>query len=258
MSEIFRGNPSDKEMHAPKQLSRSDVERKIENNESFEGSSIEGLDLSGLSLEGKNFRSANAYDLKLYRKAAGAQAEVTTDIRGSDWTDAVLVSQTGDTLFTKVQAEGARFGFTTSLVEHRARYKEHYETTGEAPRIDKMNGLSGFTGNRGDFKKTLWKHIDFGGTSDGARFRQADFSGAVFEGCDLSEIDLSTCNLEGISLKDPAELRGLKIAEKDMLSVAQGLSFSAADAHNELKERAYIFEGDPRGFLDSYGVKVIG
>lgn len=256
MGENFRGNPADQEMRTPKKLTRSDVEKKIENNESFEGVIIEGLDLSGLTLEGKNFRSANAYDLNLYRKASGAQAEVTTNIRGTDWTDAVLVSQTADTRFIKVQAEGARFGFTKSLAAHRREYNERYEKTGEAPRIDKMNALFGFTGHRGDFKKTSWKNIDFGGSGHGAHFRQADFKEAVFEGCDLSGIDFSTCSLEGVSVKDPVELRGLKISAKDALAVAVGLSFSDDEAQCDLDYRSAEYEGDAKGFLQSYGINI--
>lgn len=200
------------------------VAERLSAQENFENTDVSNLDLAGLPSQHKKFRSVEASNLRLYRKAAGSQAEITTDLTGSDWTDANLTSESGDTLFIKVQAEAATFGFSQSLAARRQENQQRAEH-GDTVSSNEMNALFGFNGSGGNFKKTRWNHIDFGGADYGAYFKQADFKGATFEGCDVSGIDLSSAQLEGVLIKDPIGLDGLKIAEKDVLSVAQGLSF---------------------------------
>lgn len=256
MSEFFRGNPSDQEPKQVKRLTRADVERKIAAGEQFESADVSGLDLAGLPLAKKNFRSARAENVRLYRKGPDAKSFVATDISDSDWTDAVLVSESSGTIFIRVNAEGARFGYSESLAACRERNRVQFEKTGLMPN-DERNALFGFNGSGGNFKKTSWKNVDFGGGDYGAYLDQADFSSANFDGCDLSGIDFSSCNLEGVSINDALELRGLKLSEHAADAVARGLSFSDPDKHNDLEERAYMYEGDPRAFLESYGIIIV-
>jgi uncharacterized protein YjbI with pentapeptide repeats len=255
MGEVFRGNPADQEQKN-KHLTRGDVERKIAAGEQLLSVDIQNLDLAGLPLMEKKFCLSDARGIKLHRRDVDTQAETITDISNSDWTDALLATENGETVFVAVQAQGARFGFTEQLIDYQTQNKQT-QTSGKHTIVEAMNGLHKFNGARGNFQRTSWKNIDFGQAEFGAYFKQADFHGAIFDGCDLSGIDLSTCDLSGIMIKDPLELEGLKISENDMLSVAQGLAFSAEDKHNNLEERAYMYEDDLKAFLESYGIKVV-
>lgn len=259
MSESFRPESSfsKKELIKNKRLTRQEAEQKVAMHEHFESCDLTNLDLTGLPLAGKKFCSAEAAGLVLYHKSENGAPAVTTDISHTDWTGAALATENGRTNFIKVVAEGARFGYTKKIAIERLG--ETPQPTG--PETNLSDGsdqaLFGFNGSGGNFQKTSWKNINFGGDNLGAYFKQADFREAVFEGCDLSGIDLSTSDLEGVLIKDPVRLEGLIIAEKDVLSVAQGLSFSTKIGHDELEERAHIYEGDPGGFLDRYGVKIV-
>jgi uncharacterized protein YjbI with pentapeptide repeats len=204
----------------------------------------------------KKFCLSDARGIKLHRRDVDSQAETITDISDSDWTDALLATENGETVFVAVQAQGARFGFTEQLIDCRARNKQA-QASGKRTTVEAMNGLHGFNGARGNFQRTSWKNIDFGGADAGAIFSEANLRGAVFEGCDLSGIDFRTCNVEGVVIKDPARLDGLTITKKQAELIAPGLFFSDDQAYAVLEQLAYEHENDAVGFLKEYSISVV-
>ena len=253
MSEFFRATPADREPKKMMRLSRADVEKRISAGEDFESVDVSGLDLSGLSLSGKNFRGARAENVRLYQKGSEGKDMVTTDISHSDWTNAILVSESSDAIFIRVNAKGARFGYSESLAACRERNHVQYAETGFIP-TDDRNALLGFNGSGGNFQKTSWKNVDFGGADYGAYFKSADFQGAVFDGCDLSGIDFSTSNLEAVIFQDPVQLDACCVAAKDAGLVLE--AFRLTD-HNENQMLAELKKmNDPRRALERLGMIV--
>lgn len=225
----------------------------------FEGRDLKDLDLTELPLEGTSFRGADVRGLRLCREA-GEPQEARTNIRGTDWTDAVF-ADTGLTLFRDVDAERARFGFSESLQERRGRLAQQ-GTFGP----EDSGAYYGFDGRAGMFRGTEWREIDFGGSLDAdgnpvegmeAMFAQADLSNATFIGVDLTGIDWSDrVKIENIIIQYPASLRGLTITKQQAESLARGIRIS-----NELETEAWEKEkeekGDVRALQEFFGVIVI-
>lgn len=178
-------------------LTRADVEERIARGEQLERVDLHDLDLAGLDLRGKRFRDSVVYGLQLYRGDGDPATEVRTDIRETDWTDARVASIGQEIFFGRVNAEGAVFGFTETIAERRARHA----ASSKPPDDRDSGGYHNFNGAEGNFRRTTWRNIDFGGgTGYEARFEGADLTDATFEGCDLSGLDLSTARTDGIRI----------------------------------------------------------
>lgn len=109
--------------------------------------------------------------------------------------------------------------------------------SGERPETADSGGFYGFNGGGGNFKKTKWNNIDFGGGSGyEALFPGADLGEAEIVGSDLAEIDLSTTKIDDIKIKDPLSLRGLIITEQQADTLARAIEL------NNKKERLEFAE----------------
>ncbi|MBI4450182.1 pentapeptide repeat-containing protein [Candidatus Uhrbacteria bacterium] len=190
-------------------LTRVQVEERLARGEHLERVDLHDEDLAGLELRGKRFRDSIVYGLQLYRGDGDPATEVRTDIRDTDWTDASVGSIGAEAFFGRVNAAGATFGFTETLTERRARH-----AASDQPPTDVDSGsYANFNGAEGNFQRTTWRNIDFGGGSGyEARFENADLTGATFEGCDLSGLDLSTAQTDGIQLIN-CRTDGLRLPE---------------------------------------------
>lgn len=174
-----------------------DVEEQIALGEQLDGVDLHDLDLAGCDLHGRSFHGSIVYGLQLYRSDDNAETEVRTNIGKTDWTDAVVASAGAETFLGRVDAEEAVFGFTESLTDRRQR---HAASDAKPTDLD-SGGYHNFNGAEGNFRRTIWRNIDFGGsTGYEARFEHADLTDAVFEGCDLTDIDLSTARTDGIQI----------------------------------------------------------
>ncbi|MBI4434341.1 pentapeptide repeat-containing protein [Candidatus Uhrbacteria bacterium] len=194
-------------------LTRVEVEERLARGEHMERVDLHDEDLTGLELRGKRFRDSIVYGLQLYRGDGDPATEVRTDIRETDWTDARMGSIGAEAFFGRVNAEGAVFGFTETLAERRQRHA----ASDQPPTDLDSGGYHNFNSAEGNFQRTTWRNIDFGGgTGYEARLEGADLRGATFDGCDLAELDFSTalvnegtnfinCRTDGLRL--PNEFR---------------------------------------------------
>lgn len=241
--------PPEQEVKKLKKLTREEVISKLERGEDLENLSLTDLNLAGLNLEGKSFRGSDIRGLSLYAKA---QSE-GTNIKNADFTDTTIADLGPEALFQEVEAEGAKFGYTEDLISRKKRLKE----SGQAPRAEDTGGLFGFNGLRGNFRKTKWTNIDFGGGSGyEAYFPEADLSQSIIAGSDLSGIDFSETNIDSIKIIDPLSLRGLKINEKQIESVAQAIELSNQKAQSEFLQ-ATNKEGPKKALKDYFGIIIV-
>lgn len=201
------------------QLTRADVEERLGRGEHLEGVSLVDLDLAGLELRGKRFCESDVWGLQLHRSADETTLEVTTDIRDTDWTDAAFASIGQETFFGRVNAEGATFGFTETLAARRQRHA----ASGQPPSDRDSGSYHNFNGIEGNFRRTTWRNIDFGGgTGYDALFTEADLTDAVIDGCNLGGLDLTTATITGMEFRDGCWLRGMRIRADQMEAVLSG------------------------------------
>lgn len=235
-----------------KKLTREEVIERLSRNEHFENVDIADLDLSlsELNFEGKRFCGSDIRGLRLcrekYREDGTLIEIIRANIRGADFTDAIIADQGTEIFFRWVDAVGASFGYTEDLLSRRKRQEE----SGNAP-IEDSGGLFCFNGSRGDFRKTTWTNIDFGGGSGyEAIFHRANLSESIMNGCDLREMDFSESSISRIKIIDPVSLWGMRINLKQIEGVAESIEFTDQEEQAEfLKEKA---EKNPRNLLEEY------
>lgn len=256
--EKFEGDiePSKQEIEKPKKLTREEVTSILERSENLENLILTDLDLAGLNLEGKSFRRSDIRGMSLYREEQdedGKIVEIKTNIKGADFTDSTIADLGLEVFFSRVDAEGAIFGYTENLISRRKRQKE----SGKAPTAEDISGLFCFNGSDGNFKKTKWINADFGGRSDyEAIFPGANLSESTMEGCDLSGIDFSEANIKNIKIIDSVSLRGMKINEKQIESVVKAIQLSNQEKQAEfLKEKTE--KGSKKALEDYFQIVVV-
>lgn len=232
-----------------KPLARLEVEEILARGEDLDGLYLIDADLSELPLEGKSFRGADVRAMTLYREGQSAG----TDIRRTNWTDAVMGDAGAPTVFTGVNAEGAIFGYTEGVEARR----ERHQAESVPPREQDVGAILNFIGDLGNFKRTTWANVDFMGFFEGyeARFVGADFSGALFIGCDLTMIDFSKARLTGVVIRDPVSLEGMKISRAQVKSILRAIQFS--DAEWQAEYEAKVATLTPAEVFAVYGVEVI-
>lgn len=258
MNELERGTP-EAAAEKLKKLTREEVIARLERGEDLENLYIIDLDLSDLDFENQSFRGSDIRGVCFYGEKQGPDGktlEVPANLRRADFTDATIGDFGPETIFVRVEAEGAIFGFTESLISRRKRHAE-MKKSGERPGVADSGGLYGFNGGGGNFRKTKWNNIDFGGGSGcEAIFPGADLSEAEIIGSDLAGLDFSTTKIDGIKIKDPLSLRGLIITEQQVNTLAQAIELSNEKKRLEFAEE--IKQKGPRGALEDYfKVKII-
>lgn len=209
-------------------ISSEAVVDRIASGQTAENCDLTELDLAGTVLAGGSFVGSDVRGMSLYRPhASETEPESITDIHDTNWTNTVFASLGEITNFSRVEARGARFGFTQSLAEARAQAALKYEHSGVAPGEEESQGYFNFDGTGGSFAQTHWHNIDFGGATGGyeARFDKANLSGAVFEGCDLSEIDFSQTLIDNVVIRNPLTLQGMKIRAEHINTIVNAVSF---------------------------------
>lgn len=258
MSEIYRPTL---ETEKPKKITREEVEARLARGENFENLDMKDLDLSGLDFEGKSFRGSDIRSVVFYGEKLGEDGkiiELVTNLRRADFIDATIADTGPETIFGRVEAEGATFGFTEDLTSRRLRHAA-MKNSGERPEAADSGGLYNFNGGGGNFKKTRWNNIDFGGGSGyEALLNGADLSEAEIADCDLSGIDLSTTKIDGIKIKDPLSLRGLIITEQQVITLIEAIELSDKDEDKEFfgdEDKTFFEEIEqkgPRKALEDY------
>lgn len=247
-----------------KRMSRESVETALERGEkNFDGKDLRDLDLAELVLAGASFRGADVRGLQLrHGTGKGVDEEPRTDISGTDWIDAVF-ADTGETAFRYVNAENAKFGFSESLNERRVRLAAKGIFGPE-----EVGAYYGFDGRAGVFRGTTWKEIDFGGSVDDAGnpvegplvealFAYADLTDATFIGVDLTGIDWSdNVAIEGVTIKDPASLRGLTINASQVDVLAAGVRITH-EGERDAWEAERQEKGDAKALQEFFGVIVV-
>jgi uncharacterized protein YjbI with pentapeptide repeats len=229
MNEFGQNTPPEAEIEKSKKLTREEVEARLANGENLENLDIKDLDLAGLNLEGKSFRGSDIRGVIFYREKRSEDnkiIETRTNIKNADFTDAIIADLAREIFFGRVDAEGANFGYTEDLISRRNRHIE-YKKSGKAPTTEDTGGLFNFNGSEGNFKKTKWTNVDFGGGSGyDAIFPNADLSEAEIVGSDLTEMDFSTVKIDGVKIKDPLSLQGMKINEQQISSIVQAIELT--------------------------------
>jgi uncharacterized protein YjbI with pentapeptide repeats len=250
MSEVYRPTLEREKL---KKVTREEVEAMLERGEDLENLDLKDLDLTGLNCEGKSFRGSDIRGIYFYGlegNKEGNTVERITILRHADFTDTTIGDFGPETIFGRVEAEGAVFGFSESLISRRNRHTE-MKNAGIIPEADDTGALYNFNGSGGNFVKTKWKNVDFGGeTGCEAFFAGADMSEAEIVGSDLSGLDWSTVKIYGIKIKDPLSLQGLIIAEQQADTLAQTIEISSEKERLEFAEE--IKQKGPRGALEDY------
>jgi uncharacterized protein YjbI with pentapeptide repeats len=172
----------------------------------------------------------------LFRKEGGddeTAKRTFTSIKRANFLNVVFADFEQQAFFVGAEARETTFGYSEGLEARRARHTATYKATGKPAAIEDGGALFGFHGNNGGFQKTKWLNLDFGGQNPEAEsyleqacFDGADFSEAVFEGCDLSYIDFSTAKIKNIQMINPVNLRGLIIAEDQIEDLAGAIKFT--------------------------------
>lgn len=234
-------------------ITREEVEARLAAGENLENLYMIDLDLSDIDFEGKSFRGSDIRGVYFYGEKQdenGKIIELITNLRRADFTDATIGDLGPEAIFARVEAEGAIFGFTESLTSRRKRHAKLKES-GDRPEAADSGGLYGFNGGGGNFKKTKWNNIDFGGGSGyEALFPGADLGEAEIIGSDLSGLDFSTTKIGDIKIKDPLSLRGLVITEQQSDTLAGTIKLSDERARQEFAEE--IRQKGPKKALEDY------
>jgi len=258
------GGPSPKEMGIePKEteakkfvhLTRVEIESKLGAKENLENLDLSELDLAGLVLEGVSFHGSDLRGTVFFHKESedGSDPEIKTSIKGADFTEAVFATYDRKPAFVRVEAEGAKFGYTESLLARLRRYEE----SGKPKTAEDSGGLFNFNGCEGNFQRTNWVNIDFGGDSGfGATFYGADFSGAVIDGCDLSGIDLSETIIDNIKIINPViSSEGFMITEEQVETIVAAISFT--DNRKDIWEEAKKKNGSRELLENILGIAIV-
>ncbi len=237
-------------------LTREDVISRLEKGGNLENLILTDLDLAGLNLEGKSFRGSDIRGTSLYREEQsedGKHVEIMTNVKGADFTDATIADLGLGTVFYKVDAEGATFGYTEDLLSRRKRFREF----GKDMEAEDTGGLFRFDGGEGNFRKTKWVNADFGGsTGFESIFLGADLNGAIIRGCDLSAMDFSETKIDGIAMIDPVSLKDMRINEEQIESVVQAIKLT--DRKKQLEFEALINDKGQREALEeSFGMVIV-
>jgi uncharacterized protein YjbI with pentapeptide repeats len=259
MNRFEKGFESPKlEALEPKKLTREEIESRLANGENLENLNLTDLNLAGLNLEGKSFRGSDIRGMSLYReekKEDGTLVEIQTNIKGADFTDATIADFGPEVFFERVNAEGAIFGFTEDLISRRNRHIE-YKKSGRAPGAEDTGELLKFNGSEGNFKKTKWINVDFGGGSGyESTFSDADLSESIMEGSDLTGMDFSTTKIDSIKIKDPMSLSGLIINEQQIPIMVQAIELTDEKAQREFLEE--VKNKGPQKALEDFFLVVI-
>lgn len=252
MNEFKRGVSPEDEAGKPKKLTREEVEDRLTRGESLENLDLKDLDLAGLNFEEKKFRGADIRGICFYgeKQGGGGTVELVTNLQRANFTDATIGDFGPETIFGRVEAEGATFGFTENLVSRRKRHAL-MNNSGERPEASDSGGLYNFNGGGGNFRKTKWNNIDFGGGSGyEAIFPGADLSEAEIVGSDLAGLDFSTTKIDGIKIKDPLSLQGLIIAEQQTDTLAGAIKLSNERERQEFSDE--VKEKGSREALEDY------
>ncbi len=253
MDEFGQGAPPEVAAEKLKKLTREEVEVRLARGENLEDLYLVDLDLAGLNFEGKSFRGSDIRGVYFYGEKRGEDGkiiELITNLRRADFTDVTIADTGQDTIFGRVEAEGATFGFTEDLISRRNRHAA-MNNSGERPEAVDSGGLYGFNGGGGNFKKTKWNNIDFGGGSGcEAIFPGADLTDAEIVGSDLAGIDLSTTKIDNIKIKDPLSLQSLVITEQQADTLAMAIELSDEKERQEFSEE--VKQRGPRKALEDY------
>jgi len=244
------------EKEKSEKLTKEDIINKLNNKESLENLILSDLDLSGLDLENQNFRGSDIRGMILYREEKdedGKVVEIRTSIKGADFTDTTIADLGPEVFFGRADVTKSIFGYTENLIARRKRHKE----SGEIPRAEDIGGIHGFNGNEGIFRETRWINVDFGGgTGYEAVFQDADLSEAVMEACDLSGMDFSETNIDGIKIIDPISLSGTKINESQIETVIQAIQLSDQNKQAEFLEEKEN-NGQNKTLEDYFGMIIV-
>lgn len=254
MPEHYSG-PVENSCKQREKMTVSEVQERISRGEDLENLKLEGFDLAGQNLEGKSFRGSDIRDLILYHQPKDNQPEVRTNIRNTNWQECCIGEQRPQLDFSFVDAEGATFGYFETL---EARQERH-NTTGKAPLIEDTGGLFNFKGNGGNFNKTTWTNVDFGGFGDEpymeAYFKDADFTGAKLEGCNLRHVDFTTVKIDDIQIIDPIDggLAGLAITQEQVEIFIKGIRLTG-EWEQEKFEQIVLEDGEIEALKSTFGI----
>jgi uncharacterized protein YjbI with pentapeptide repeats len=253
MNEFEKSAPPEVVAEKLKKLTREEVEALLTRGEDPENLNLIDLDLAGLNFEGKKFSGSDIRGVYFYGKKRNENNEVIeliTNLRNSNFTDATIGDLGPETIFCQVEAEGAIFGFTEDLISRRNRHAE-MKKSGEQPGVADSGGLYNFNGGGGNFKKTKWINIDFGGGSGyEAIFPGANLSEAEIIGSDLAGLDFSTTKIDGIKIRDPLSLQDLIITEQQVDALAEAIELSDEREHREFADE--VKQKGPRKALEDY------
>ena len=256
MPEFKQNFPPEPVPENPRKITREEVEARLARGENLEKLDMKDLDLAGLDFEGESFRGSDIRGACFYGEKQGENGktiEVPANLRRADFTDAVIGDYGPETIFGRVEAEEATFGFTEDLTSRRNRHAK-LKGSGERPEATDSGEYYNFNGGGGNFRKTRWNNIDFGGGPDcdgcEALFPGADLSEAEIIGCDLAGIDLSTTKIDGIKIKDPISLQGLIITEQQADTLAKAIELSDEKKRQKFAEE--IKQKGPKKALEDY------
>lgn len=245
--------PPEKETKKLQKITREEVEARLARGEDLENFDLKDLELAGLNFEGKKFRGSDIRGAWFYgeRQGEGGKTiELITNIRRADFTDTTIGDFGPETIFGRVEAEGAIFGFSEDLISRRKRHRI-MNVSGERPDAADSGGLYNFNGGGGNFRKTRWSNIDFGGGSGyEALFPGADLSEAEIIGCDLSGIDFSTTKIDNIKIKDPLSLENFIITKQQVITLVEAIELS--DKNEDQKFFEEIEQRGPEKALEDY------
>lgn len=225
--EIIEGGLLPQDKRRPDKLTAAQVAEKIKRGESLENLDLQDLNLAGLPLAEKSFRGADLRGVSLYQYDQDKDKETVTNISRADFREAILADTAGGCDFFRVDAEGAKFGYSETLADRRTRHQNKFRAVGQKPPITDSGAFYRFDGSEGNFQKTFWLNVDFGsGTDFNADFTGADLSGATFAGCDLSGLDLSRTKIAGLKLIGFNLLDRLIINENQVAELAAAIKES--------------------------------
>ncbi len=215
-------------------LTREEVLARTEAGEALQNCDLRQVDLSGLDLDGQDFSGSDIRGVKFFDE----KLETGANIRNTKWMDVVVAETDGGADFRQVDAEGAVFGFTDDLINVRERNRQRHAENGQVPTEIEINAYYLFWGKEANFKKTKWNNIDFGGGEGGMEisFTRADLSEAEFDGCDFSDVDLSTATLEGIKIIRPVTLERMKIHVSQVRTIVSAIDLQ----DNELMQDFFL------------------
>ncbi len=207
-------------------------------------------------IDGVSFRGSDVRGLVLYlsESDSGEYPEVRTSIRGTNWRECKMADQSMITDFKFVDATGASFGYFETLRDRFGRYPEGVP-------IDDSGAIFNFVGHGGNFSRTHWLNVDFGGrevaeTGYESEFMGADFTEAVLEGCYLQRIDFTEVEVAGIKIIDPYSMKKMRITEAQVESIFDGIQLTDERYVTELAQLAENV-GGKKALEQFFGIEVV-